>query len=158
MFKKIFKNSPIFSFFLPILKPYKWRYFVMLLAPVFSGFESLIHFYCAKLLIDALLMDNFILASLMFPIVLFCLTPIVGNAVWRIHNLVYRVTVPFVRQKITTKAYSTVLNHNYKFFQDKPTGTIVSKINGILDGYDNVWDNIAYGMIMFGVQLIVSVI
>jgi len=49
---------------------------------------------------------------------------------------------PFVRKNIISYVYNYVQNHNYVYFQNIQTGSIISKIKGILDGYDSVFSNL----------------
>jgi len=56
---------------------------------------------------------------------------------WRVSHFAWMKSQPFVRVNITAKAYDYMQNHSYNFFQNIHSGSIVSKIKGIVVGYNN---------------------
>ena len=43
-------------------------------------------------------------------------------------------------------AYDYVQYHSYSYFQNTPSGTIISKLKGILDGYDSIFSNLHHAV------------
>lgn len=129
------------------IKPYKWFYALMLMAPIVSSFYPFAYNYTIKLFIDGMVVDSPLLyKDIMFPIVLFVVTQFSLDFVWRIHNIAEWKSVPYVRRSILLQSYDYVQHHSYRFFQDNFTGSIISKLKGILDGYDKLWAEIDHGL------------
>lgn len=139
------RNS--FLFLWKVVKPYKWQYFVMMLAPVLTSFYPFLYNYSVKLLLDTLTtVQYFSYKDLTYPIVLFISTQILINVAWRISNILEWKIEPKVRKDIVTTSYDYVQNHSYKFFLNNFPGNVTSKLKGILDGYDTIWEQIHHGI------------
>lgn len=151
------QNKTILSFFWQHIKPYKWFYLLMLSAPVTSSFYPFAYNYAIKLLIDTMeLSHTFTYDAILFPIILFLGAQLALEFMWRISNIAEWKAEPFVRRSILLTSYDYVQNHSYLFFQDNFTGTLSSKLKGILDGYDKFWAEMHHGLLQKILQSIVG--
>ena len=142
------KNKSIIHFFWQHIKPYKWLYLVMLSAPFISAFYPFAYNYAIKLFLDAMADNKTITYSMItFPIVLFIVTQLMIDIVWRISNIAEWKAEPYVRRSILLQSYNYVQHHAFAFFQDNFTGAISSKIKGLLDGYDKFWAEMHHGLL-----------
>lgn len=137
------RNKSIYSFLLEVAKPYKWHYFIMLLTPCVAAFYAFANNYALKLIIDAFSNSEFLTyREFLFPILIFVSAQILLDVVWRISDLAEWHSQPYVRQNILLRTYEYIQQHSYRFFQNTSSGSITSKIKGILDGYDSFWANV----------------
>lgn len=126
-----------------VIKPYRWWYILMLQAPVLTAFYIFANNYSFKLIVDAF--SNETITSyhqLLFPILLFIIAQITLDVVWRISDFAEWKAEPYARQRLLASAYNYVQYHSYSYFQNTPSGTVISKLKGLLDGYDSVFANI----------------
>lgn len=151
------QNNSILLFFWKHIKPYKWLYLLMLAAPITSSFYPFAYNYAIKLLIDTMeLSHTFTYDVILFPIVLFLGAQVTLECVWRISNIAEWKAEPFVRRSILLGSYDYVQNHSYLFFQNNFTGTLSSKLKGILDGYDKFWAEMHHGLLQKILQSVVG--
>ena len=141
------QTKSIFSFFWYHIKPYKWLYVTMLIAPVLSSVYPFAYNYAVKLFIDAMTVDQGITyRAILFPIVLFIAAHLALDIVWRISSIAEWKSEPYVRKSILLNSYDYVQHHSYTFFQNTFTGLLSSKIKGLLDGYDHFWSEMHHGL------------
>lgn len=141
----IINNNPhtAWQFLWQIIKPYWGWYVLMLQAPVLTAFYIFANNYSFKLLVDAFSVNTPIQYNqLIVPITLFIVAQIALDVIWRVSNFAEWKCEPFARQKLLATAYDYVQYHSYRYFQNTPSGTIISKLKGILDGYDTVFANL----------------
>ncbi|MCH9753285.1 MAG: ABC transporter ATP-binding protein/permease [Alphaproteobacteria bacterium] len=130
-----------------MIRPFKWHYAVMMLAPITTAFYPFLYNYSVKLLLDVLTtLESFSYSDLMYPIILFLSVQVFLNLIWRLSNILEWKIEPQVRKNIITKSYNYVQNHSYKFFLKNFPGNITSKLKGILDGYDDLWEQTHHGI------------
>ena len=135
----------IFQFYWPILKPYKWWMFLsfqtLLTAPLYNvGYH-----YSIKLLIDALVENEvFVWNNIAFPVFLYLFLEVFSSLYWRLSNFGGLKSMPYIENGIMLKAYEYVQQHSYQFFVETPNGSIVSKIKGLVDGHNNILNNIHF--------------
>ncbi|WP_375330093.1 ABC transporter ATP-binding protein [Candidatus Tisiphia endosymbiont of Nemotelus uliginosus] len=142
------QNKSIITFFWHHIKPYKWFYMVMLLAPTVSSFYPSANYYAIKLFLDTIAgQENLTYQLVLLPIVIFMSAQVMLDLVWRISNIAEWKAAPYVRRSILLQSYDYVQHHSYPFFQENFTGAISSKIKGILDGYDKFWAEMHYGLL-----------
>jgi ATP-binding cassette, subfamily B, bacterial len=138
--KKNIKYGSVYRFLWLNIKPYKWYYFAMLLAPVMSSFYSFANSYSLKLVVDAFSEPGSVTyKSLIWPIAIFVSANILVDVIWRLADIAEWRSEPYVRRSLLTESYSYVQQHSFTYFQNTPGGSITSRIKGILDGYDNFW-------------------
>ena len=131
------------KFLWQVIKPYRWWYVLILQAPVLTAFYIFANNYSFKLLIDAFSTESTITYGyLIFPITLFITAQIALDVIWRLSNFAEWKAEPYARRKLLLTAYDYVQYHSYSYFQNTPSGTIISKLKGILDGYDSVFANL----------------
>ncbi|WP_454780952.1 ABC transporter ATP-binding protein [Legionella sp. WA2022007384] len=131
------------NFLWQVIKPYRWWYVLMFQAPVLTAFYIFANNYSFKLLVDAFSSET--IASyhqLVFPIVLFITAQVILDVVWRISDFAEWKAEPYARQRLLSSAYDYVQHHSYNYFQNMPSGTVISKLKGLLDGYDSVFANL----------------
>lgn len=151
------KNISIISFFWQHIKPYKWYYAGMLIAPVIGAIFPFAYHYAVKLFIDLMSVERSInYNDIIFPITIFILSQVVMEAAWRISNILEWIAEPQVRRSLLLKSYDYVQHHSYSFFQNNFTGAISSKIKGILDGYDHFWAEMHHGLFQQILKVIIS--
>ena len=115
----------------------------MLQAPVVSAFYLFVNNYSLKLLVDAFSIEtNTSYSHLLYPIGLFIGAQIVLETAWRLYNFSVWRTQPFIQRKLLLSSYDYVQYHSYSYFQSMPSGTIISKLKGILDGYNSIFNNL----------------
>lgn len=126
-----------------IIKPYRWWYVLMMQAPILTAVYIFVNNYSLKLLIDAFSLDSTpSYQAMAYPIALFISGQIVLDLSWRLSDYGTWHAEPFVKRALLLKAYDYIQYHSYAYFQNTQSGTIISKLKGILDGYDNVFSNI----------------
>lgn len=152
-------NKEVLKFLWQHIKPYKWLYLVMLMAPIISSFYFFAYNYAAKLFIDTMAIEEpLTYQRLLFPILLFIGAPLVQDIVWRLSNIAEWTAEPYVRRSILLKSYDYVQHHSYRFFQDNFTGALSSKVKGLLDGYDKFWADVHHGLLLHALQSFVCLI
>ncbi len=133
----------VWQFLWNVIKPYRWWYVLMFQAPILTAFYIFANNYSFKLLVDAFSGGSSIQYSqLLVPITLFISAQIALDVIWRVSNFAEWNCEPFARRRLLSSAYSYVQHHSYSYFQNTPSGTIISKLKGILDGYDAVFSNL----------------
>lgn len=153
------RYGDILSFFWQHIKPYKWYYVVMLIAPIVSSFYPFAYNYSIKLVLDTMVSEETITyARLTIPIILFLSAQFMLDLVWRISSIAEWKAEPYVRRSILLKSYDYVQHHSYQFFQDNFTGAISSKLKGILDGYDKFWAEMHHGLLQRLIKCVVNLI
>jgi ATP-binding cassette subfamily B protein len=130
----------VYAFLWDMIRPYKWHYAIMLLAPILGAFYDFANTYVLKMVVDAFSQsDNIEFEAFYWPIGLFIFAQIYLDVVWRVSDIAEWRSEPYVRQKILTNVYDRVQHAPFHYFQNVQTGSITSKIKGMLDGYDNFW-------------------
>ena len=156
----------IYSFLWSVIRPFKWHYVVMLIAPILGAFYDFANNYALKLVVDAFSGGGEVtFHALLWPICLFIGAQVLLDVLWRTADIAEWRAEPYVRQSILLKVYNYVQHHPYQFFQNTQSGSITSKIKGILDGYDNFWaamhheftPKLANTIVLTGVLVIVNV-
>ena len=142
-------------FFWSCIKPYKGYYLLMLLATLVSGFYWSVSSYAVKWFIDVLtVVEQVTYKALISPILLLIGAKLGVALFYRIADIAEWRAEPAVRKAILTKAYDYVQHHSYAFFQNHFSGSLTSKIKGIIGGYDYI----AGHFLNFYLQHIVSII
>ncbi|MBY0501537.1 MAG: ABC transporter ATP-binding protein/permease [Alphaproteobacteria bacterium] len=120
----------------------------MLSAPLIASFYPFAYNYAIKLFLDVMATQTHLTYhDILFPIILFMGAQVTLDLVWRISNIAEWKAEPYVRRSILLKSYDYVQHHSYLFFQENFTGTISSKLKGILDGYDKFWAEMHHGLL-----------
>ncbi len=130
----------IYAFLWSVIRPFKWHYSIMLVAPILGAFYDFANNYALKLVVDAFSSEQQITyQALVWPIGIFIGAQVMLDVLWRGADIAEWRAEPYVRQSILNKVYDYVQHNPYHFFQNTHSGSITSKIKGILDGYDNFW-------------------
>ena len=133
------KHSNALSFLWHVIKPYKWYYFAMIMAPILGSFYDFAVNYSIKLVIDIFSVTTIDTKALWFPIIIFVAAQILLDIIWRAADIAEWRSEPYVRKDILMQAYEYTQKNSYAYFQNNPQGSIASKIKGLLDGYDHFW-------------------
>ncbi len=158
MTKKLSQNT-IPKFLWSVIKPYKWWYLLMMQAPIINSFYKVFSILAIKLVVDAftaVAVPEY--SDFIYPIALFVSAILVMEFGWRLSHFAWMKTQPFVRADIVAKTYNYIQNHSYNFFQDTHSGSIVSKIKGILAGYNNLWFGIHHRLAVPLLEILVTII
>ena len=120
----------------------------MLSAPIITSFYPFAYNYAIKLFLDTMATPSpLTYQAILLPIGLFVGAQLTLETVWRISNIAEWKSEPYVRRSILLKSYDYVQHHSYLFFQDNFTGTLSSKLKGLLDGYDKFWAEMHHGLL-----------
>lgn len=150
-------TKSIVFFFWHHIKPYKWFYFAMMLAPIISSFYPFAYNYSIKLLLDIMeTQDQLTYQRLFLPISIFLIAQFTLELVWKISNIAKWKSEPYVRGSLISESYDYVQYHSYSFFQNNFTGAISSKLKSILDGYDKFWTEMHHGLLTEIIKSIVN--
>ena len=127
------------QFFLPILAPHKWRFFLMWQIPLVSALFYVGNSFALKILVDKLL------AKSSQNIVLLAVLALIGIAflqeVWcRLAHLAFISSQTKIRTAIILKLYHLVQKKDYYFFLNTASGIIISKIKSIVDLYNVIFE------------------
>ncbi len=104
--------------------------------------------YALKLIVDTSTNGQAVVTKwdIIYPIVIFIGIALFQEVVWRAGQWAFNKSQPFIRGEIVAKAYEHVQNHSYQFFQNIQSGSITSKIRGIVNGYDDLFQYIWWKM------------
>jgi ATP-binding cassette subfamily B protein len=128
-------HTPL-SFLWSIIKPYKYYYLAMMIAPLSNGIYPIMYNYAVKLLLDLFTQNHHIdLSQGLKPIGLFIGAHALIEGAWRTHNVAQLKCMPYIFQSMLVKVCKHCFNLPYTFFQDNLSGSIVGKIKGIGDKY-----------------------
>ena len=128
-------NSPI-SFLWSVIKPYKYYYIIMMIAPFSNAVYPIMYNYAVKLLLDLFTQSqNITFVQSLKPIALFVGAQVISDSAWRMHNFARLKSMPYLLQNMLDKTCKHCFNLSYSFFQKKLTGSIIAKIKGIIDKY-----------------------
>jgi ATP-binding cassette subfamily B protein len=135
--------NQIWKFLAPILRPYKWHYFMMFQIPMVAVAFHVLNSYALKLIVDTSIHGQAVTKEeLIYPVVIFIGIALLQEILCRAGQWAFNKSQPYIRGEIITKAYEYVQNHSYTFFQNTHSGSITSKIKGIVSGYDDVFEYI----------------
>jgi ATP-binding cassette subfamily B protein len=104
-----------------------------------------------------LIVDDFTNGIPIYPITILIGVAILQEVVCRAGQWAFNKSQPYIRGEIISKVYNYVQYHSYTFFQNTQSGSIVSKIRKISDGYDAIFEYVwwkltnPFVMVVFGV-------
>lgn len=158
MNKNCHKNT-IAKFLWTIIKPYKWWYLLMLQAPIVNSFYKVLSMLAVAKVVDAFTSEEIPqYSNLIYPIALFVGVILIMELGWRLSHVAWMKTQPFVRADIVAKSYDYIQNHSFEFFQNTHSGSIVSKIKGILAGYNNLWFGVHHRLAVPLLEIFVTIV
>ena len=129
----------MFNFIWPLMRPYKKWYFLMFQATILTGFYFPMNNFAIKSVVDAFTTDATIqLNQILFPVTIFVLAQLGLEISWRISEFAAWHVEPYVNQAIILKPYDYIQHHSYSYFQNNPSGMIISKLKGIVDGFEMI--------------------
>ncbi len=158
MTKKSQQNT-IPKFIWSVIKPYKWWYFLMLQAPIVNSFYKVFSIMAIKLVVDAftaVAVPQY--SDFVYPVMLFVGAIVAMELGWRLSHFAWMKSQPFVRANIAANSYDYIQNHSHNFFQDTHSGSIVSKVKGILAGYNNLWFGVHHRLAVPILEILVTII
>ncbi len=158
MTKKKLLYQRINCILLKAMYPYRFYYLLMLLGPVFSAFYVFANNYSLKLLIDAFTTYTTLSWGVMlYPILLFSSAQILVDLGWRIRNYAQLKSEPYILRNIIIRSYAIIQRFPYQFFQNTPTGTIISHIKSIVENFQVISEIIIGGILNSLMILLLSV-
>ncbi|MGB0356787.1 MAG: ABC transporter ATP-binding protein [Cytophagales bacterium] len=142
------------SFLWKHIKPYKWSYALMLMAPILGGLYPMVGSYFLKIFINTISKSKIEYYDFVFPVAILLGNELFVHLIFRTSTIIASRTQPKVRSGILLDAYSYLQHHSYRFFQNNFSGTINTKIKGLLDGYNRFWEDMQYGLFLKTTRLI----
>lgn len=137
----------VLKFLWSSIRAYKWYYLIMIIAPIFGALYKPVVYYAIKLIIDVLsTKERFEFSMIMWPFVLYLFSDIFLSFVWRLSEFAYYKSDPYVKSGVVINALKKVFTYRVPFFQNTSSGTITSKIKGLLDGYQILWLQFYHGI------------
>ncbi len=131
------------QFIWQVIKPYRWWFLLMFQATIVGSSYHIVNNYAIKLVIDAFSMNTVAESShLAVAITVFIVAQIGLDVSWRLSEYAGWHADPFIHRAILLQAYDYVQHHSFSYFQSHPSGTIISKLKGILDGYQHVFNQL----------------
>ena len=113
---QIAQYKSIYSFLWSVIKPYKWHYLIMLVAPVFGAFYDFANNYAIKLVVDSFADGREVTyQTLCWPIIIFIGAQILFDVLWRIADIAEWRAEPYVRQSILLEVYDYIQHNSYQF-------------------------------------------
>lgn len=147
----------VFIFLWQAIKNYRIYYFLMIIAPICGAFYKPIVYYSIKLMVDIIVSaKNLTLGDLFTPLAIYLVADIFLSTVWRLSQIALWKSEPYVQKDIILSAMHKVLSYRYVFFQNTASGSLVSKIKGLLDGYTELWAQLYYGILFWLLASIVA--
>ncbi|MEN9782111.1 MAG: hypothetical protein RL208_261 [Pseudomonadota bacterium] len=137
------KTTPL-SFIYSIIRPYKWWYVCLCLAPLSVGVNFNLENWAIKTIIDTITGDVLSYKAFVFPFLTFCFIELLIRLLWSLHDYSEYKVQGRVFRDIIVKPYEYLQNHSYLYFQNNFSGSLVSKIKGINDGFYSICDNISH--------------
>lgn len=135
----------IYAFLWPIIKPYRWWFILMFQATLLTGFYFPMNNFAIKSIVDAFSTYSVLHTSqLVWPITIFVIAQIGLDVSWRIHDIASWHAEPYVHRAIILKSYDYIQHHSYSYFQNHPSGMVISKLKGIVDGYETLFSNLCH--------------
>ena len=96
-------STPV-SFLWAVIKPYKYLYLIMMLAPFANGAHPILYNYAVKLLIDLFSTNQHITFEQSWkPIALFVGEQIILDGAWRAHNFSQLKCMPYIFRNMMDK-------------------------------------------------------
>lgn len=127
----------IITFFLQEMKPYKLWYILVFQTLFTMPLFFVMHNYSVKLILDAITESDILIASNFYlPVFLYIFSEVYLTLIWRLNDLGRMNALPQTANAVYLKVYEYTINHSYKYFTEKISGTIVSKITGIVRGFE----------------------
>lgn len=158
MTKEISQNT-ILKFVWTVIKPYKWWYLLMMQAPIINSFYKVFSMLAVAKVVDVFTAPKISQYSdFIYPVTLFIGAILLMEFGWRLSHFAWMKTQPFVRADIVAKSYDYIQNHSFEFFQNAHSGSVVSKIKGILAGYNNFWFGVHHRLSIPLLEILVTII
>lgn len=130
-----YKN--IYTFLGSIMKPYRWWYVLVFQAPLISGIYFPLNNYAIKTLVNIFMQTDALSWQVFWlPIAIFVGAQFLLECSWRLSEIAAWHTEPYVQRDILLKTYDYIQHHSYRYFQNTPSGVIISKIKGLIDKYE----------------------
>lgn len=124
------------SFLWEVIKPYRYYYLMMALAPLGSGIYPILYNYAVKLVIDLFTIETSITVhQALVPIAVFIGAQMIVDIGWRLHNFAQLKAIPYVFQNMMEKICQHVFYLPYAYFQDNFSGSISGKMRDIGNNY-----------------------
>jgi len=119
-----------------VIKPYKYLYLIMMMAPLANGVHPILYNYAVKLLLDLFTQNEQITFAQSYkPIMWFIMAQFILDGAWRAHNFAQLKAMPYVFQDMMNKICNHCFNLPYTYFQNNLSGSIVGRVRGIGDNY-----------------------
>lgn len=126
---------------------YRVHYFIMICAPIIGACYRPLVYYCIKNMVDIISTNpKLTFAMLAKPFFIYVVADLFLSAIWRGSEVAEVASVPFVKRNIAISSLNQIMSYPYSFFQNTASGSLVSKIKGLVDGYNDLWNQLYYGI------------
>ncbi len=126
---------------------YRFYYCIMLIAPIVGAFYKPVIYYTIKLMIDIINSNNNLTFSLfIYPLSLYIAADIFLSILWRLGTFASWKSQPYVQRGILLNAFIKLSKFKYGFFQNIAHGSLISKVKGLFEGYNELWAQLWYGI------------
>ncbi|MCC2625180.1 MAG: putative transporter ATP-binding protein [Burkholderiales bacterium] len=140
----------VFSFLWRSIQQYRIYYLIMIAAPILGAFYRPVVYYAIKMMVDIIdKAKDLSFSQLLKPLIIYILADVLLSTMWRLSNVAAWKSEPYVERNILLKGFGTLLSYRYSFFQNVTGGSLVSKIKGLLEGYQELWSQLWYGILFW---------
>ncbi len=119
------------------IKPYKRWFFLILQAPLLSGFYYLIYTHSVRLIVDIIGKD-FTYREVLYPAFLFIFSEIYTATIWRIADFATWKSQPYMRQHLISAVIDMMFGKEVAFFKEQTSGSIQSRYKTIISDYEEI--------------------
>lgn len=155
------KLKTLYNFFKPVFKKYKWYFFsYVVLFSVGSTVANVIAPLYYKKIIDAatkqfsnMAFDFESLKILLFSLLLILVLAFVLR---RLGGYILVLFYSRSRSEIHNYAFSKVLEKNYSFFSDNPSGSVTGKVDRLNKNFVSVLDVLFFGFFLLHLDIVLS--
>jgi len=139
----------LWEFFVPFLKPYKFRMFLLALLPVLWCLAETAAPYFIKVIIDRLAHAQSYIESLprmlTYATLAYAALTLLLEFSLRLCNYIWIKTFPQIRADIQTKALQQTQTLSYQFFQDHFAGDLISRYRSLSESFEKIFSSFLYG-------------
>lgn len=129
------------DFLYHFLRPYPIYISFFLFCIILAGIYGSVSTYFTKVIIDLLpkVSATHDLSLLLWPAIFYVLNGEITGWGWRGTEFVRYKICPTIRNNITSFTLDYVHKHNYRYFQDNPSGAVANNINTLADSLEQIW-------------------
>ena len=140
----------LWAFFVPFLKPYKFRIFLLLLLPVIWCLTETTTPYLIKFIIDYLAIEQLrierFIKTLGYAILAYAVLIFILEFSLRLCNYMWIKTFPQICATIQKQALQQVQTLSFQFLQDNFAGDLISRYRSLTESFEKIFSTFLYGL------------